>query len=66
MQFDSAPGKYTLWKLESDSDGGFYIQSVNAVSGSNVLALEYYSSAFHTYRSQTGSAYKFKFYIKKD
>ena len=66
VQFDSSPGKYTLWELESDGSGGFYIKSVNAVSGSNQLALEYYSSAFHTYRSQTGSAYTFKFFVKKD
>ena len=62
LTFEATAGNYSLWALQQQSDGTWYILSVNAEYNGIQQALEYYSG-FTTFGVQENdSRYKFELY----
>ena len=62
LRFEDAASDYSLWTLQQQTDGTWYIVSVNALFNGTAQAVEYYNG-FTTYGvKDNNSQYKFEFY----
>ena len=62
LSFAATAGDYSKWTLQKQTDGTWYIVSVNASYNNSTQAVEYYNG-FTTYGVKTNdAAYKFEFY----
>lgn len=61
VSFADETSDYSLWNLETDGDGIFYVKNVNATYNGGAQSLEYYYN-FTTYGHNTTEAYKMQFY----
>lgn len=65
LTMEDSSSEYSLWILEQNETGGWFIKNVNAAYGSNAQYIEYYGGTFTTYSKYDNSnpdIYTFQFY----